>query len=563
MIPSVILNSIEPFILIIFPKLIIDGIIEKKSFQDLIQIILLMIASTLLIKLLKNIIEFLLMKESNRLHFAINANIGSKVMTLRYQDIEDSKVLDLFNKVKATMNIYGLSIAISSIISSIIVISGLIAIVSRLSILMLLIIIAIVFINVMCEGKAKRNEYAWQTESSPFNRRFSYMIELMFDFKYGKEIRVNNLNDYITSKYNQVVDNYSSKLLKVTMKLLNLNIVRTLVSVLQDFVLYVYLAVRALQGAISIGDFTMYSSAIANLTSSLTSITGSLLEINKQSKFIGDFRSFMDIESAKNTGTKHISEVIPNDTYVFEFEEVSFKYPYSDNYVLKDINIKIKKDEKLSIVGLNGAGKTTFIKLLTRLYSPTKGRILLNGVNIKDIIHSEYLDFFSVVFQDFQLFAFPMYENIVLNHDENKNEIMRVIKETGLEDKTKALPNGYNTEIFKIFSQDGIEFSGGEAQKLAIARALYKNSPFIILDEPTAALDPMAEYEIYCNFHNLVKSKTAIYISHRLASTRLCDQIAVFIDGVIVQYGPHAQLVNEEGIYKEMYAKQAGYYIEA
>jgi ATP-binding cassette subfamily B protein/ATP-binding cassette subfamily C protein len=262
-------------------------------------------------------------------------------------------------------------------------------------------------------------------------------------------------------------------------------------------------------------------------------------------------------ENAVLTAPISINEKGP---LTFRFDHVWFKYPDTDRDVLKDINIEISPQEKLSIVGLNGAGKTTFIKLLCRLYQPTKGTITVNGVDINSIPLDEYLRALSVVFQDFQLLGYPMDMNIAASEKPDSDRIEHTIRFFGIEEIAKALPNGIHTSVNRSLDKEGVAFSGGQMQKLAIARALYKNAPVTILDEPTSALDPRSEYEVYLNFNQLATGKTAIYISHRLSSTRFTDRIAVFRDGRIVELGTHDILMAENGLYQEMYSKQASYY---
>ena len=246
-----------------------------------------------------------------------------------------------------------------------------------------------------------------------------------------------------------------------------------------------------------------------------------------------------------------------------EFKDVSFKYPGAYTYAIRHVNMKFKIGEKLAVVGMNGSGKTTFIKLMCRLYDPTEGEILLNGVNIKKYDYDEYLSVFSVVFQDFKLFSFTLGENVAADSDYNVEKVMEALEQAGFSERLAKMPDGIKTSLYKDFDKSGVEISGGEAQKIALARALYKDAPFIILDEPTAALDPFAEYEIYSRFNNIVGDKTAIYISHRLSSCRFCDKIAVFDNGSIVQRGSHDELVaDKNGKYYELWHAQAQYYTE-
>ena len=211
-------------------------------------------------------------------------------------------------------------------------------------------------------------------------------------------------------------------------------------------------------------------------------------------------------------------------------------------------------------MGENGAGKTTFVKLLIRLYEPTEGQILLDGINIKDVDYEEYMSVFSTVFQDYKLFALPLKDNVALSLTKDESRIQNLLEYVGLGNTLRKLPKGMDTHVYKNFDKDGFEPSGGEGQKIAIARALYKDAPIVILDEPTAALDPRAEYQIYQQFNQMVNGKTAVYISHRLSSTKFCDVIAVFSQGKIIEYGTHEELLEKQGIYSELFSMQAQFY---
>ena len=250
--------------------------------------------------------------------------------------------------------------------------------------------------------------------------------------------------------------------------------------------------------------------------------------------------------------------------YEVEFKDVSFKYPSSDLWALRHVNMKFKVGKRLAIVGENGSGKTTFIKLLCRLYDPQEGQILLNGIDIRKYRYDDYMSIFSVVFQDFQLLAQPLGANVAGSMDYDRGRVEKALIDAGFGDRLATMEQGLDTMLYKDLSEDGMEISGGEAQKIAIARALYKDAPFIILDEPTAALDPIAEAEIYEKFDAIAGDKTAIYISHRLSSCKFCDEIAVFHGGAVIQQGTHAQLLaDESGKYHELWMAQAQYYVKA
>lgn len=260
--------------------------------------------------------------------------------------------------------------------------------------------------------------------------------------------------------------------------------------------------------------------------------------------------------------SKKVNDIVSSQhTYgTIEFQDVSFTYPGTEKEVLSHISFVIHPEERLALVGKNGSGKSTFIKLLCRLYEPTSGKILYNGIDIIKINYRQYLDMFSVVFQDFTLFSFPIGQNVSAKSTYDRKKAEFYLKQAGLLEKVNQLPDGIDTFLNKNMNDNGVDLSGGESQKLAIARALYKDSPIVIMDEPTASLDPIAEAEIYTKFSNMVENKTAIYISHRLSSCRFCQRIAVFEDGKIVEIGNHNELVNNNGSYSDLWNAQAQYY---
>lgn len=329
---------------------------------------------------------------------------------------------------------------------------------------------------------------------------------------------------------------------------------------LQIVIVYGYLCYKVIYSGLSIGNFTMYAGAAASFTATVSIFISEFVDIGNQCRNLQLYRDFEARVSVNDRTGETIGKI---KNYDIEFRNVYFKYPRSKDYTLKNISIKIHSGEKLSVVGRNGAGKTTFIKLLTRLYEPTEGEILLGGKNIKEYDYKEYVKLLSVVFQDFKLFAITIKENLTLSDSERVKgkEIIEILEQSGFEEDLKKLPQGIETSVYKYFDKEGIEFSGGQSQKLAIARALYKDAPIVVLDEPTAALDPISEYEIYQEFHKLVGNKTAVYISHRLSSCRFCDKIAVFDNGTIVQYGSHDELIShKDKQYAKMYNAQAKYY---
>lgn len=334
------------------------------------------------------------------------------------------------------------------------------------------------------------------------------------------------------------------------------------VTALTTGIIYLFTCLKALGGAFDVGSCTQYIGAatamVANVFA-LSDIAG-LLKANTQ--YLEKTFAYLDIPNEMYQGSL-TTEKRRDCQYEVEFRGVSFKYPGSENWSLKNVNMKFKVGKRLAIVGENGSGKTTFIKLLCRLYDPQEGQILLNGIDIRKYNYRDYLNVFSVVFQDFQLVSQPLGNNVAGSSTYEEEKVRKALIDAGFGDRLKTMPDGLNTQLYKDFAEDGVEISGGEAQKIAIARALYKDAPFIILDEPTAALDPIAEAEIYEKFDKISSGKTAIYISHRLSSCKFCDEIAVFDHGAVIQQGTHEKLLEDKaGKYFELWSAQAQYYTE-
>ena len=326
--------------------------------------------------------------------------------------------------------------------------------------------------------------------------------------------------------------------------------------------IYVFTCLKAWGGAFDVGSITQYVGAATAMVANVFTLTGLLGMIKTNTPYLEKTFEFLDIPNAMYQGSL-TTEKRADRQYEVEFKDVSFKYPGSDIWALRHVNMKFKVGKRLAIVGENGSGKTTFIKLLCRLYDPQEGQILLNGIDIRKYRYDDYMNIFSVVFQDFQLICQPLGNNVSGSMEYDRERVHKALIDAGFGDRLASMEKGLDTMIFKNLSEDGVDVSGGEAQKIAIARALYKDAPFIILDEPTAALDPIAEAEIYSKFNDIAGDKTAIYISHRLSSCKFCDEIAVFHEGAVIQYGTHAELVaDENGKYHELWNAQAQYYTE-
>ena len=334
------------------------------------------------------------------------------------------------------------------------------------------------------------------------------------------------------------------------------------VSAILSGVVYVFVCLKALGGAFGIGSVTQYVGAVTKLAGNVSNLLQTVGHMRTNAGFLKTTYEFLDIPNSMYQGSL-TTEKRSDRQYEVEFKDVSFKYPGSDIWALRHVNMKFKVGKRLAIVGENGSGKTTFIKLLCRLYDPQEGQILLNGIDIRKYRYDDYMNIFSVVFQDFQLIAQPLGCNVAGSVEYDRDRAHKALVDAGFGDRLASMEKGLDTMLYKDLSEDGVDISGGEAQKIAIARALYKDAPFIILDEPTAALDPIAEAEIYSKFDEIAGDKTAIYISHRLSSCKFCDEIAVFHEGAVIQQGSHADLVaDESGKYHALWYAQAQYYTE-
>lgn len=561
-----ILASISPFLGIFLPKFLIDELLGQRRIEI---ILMTLIGFFLLSSVVNYSIAWLRCAYSPRvtkIRTDYITMISDKIMKMDFKNTEDPEVL---NKIKSVMNavmsnntgVEGVYHTLLGLFGRLTAFVGYISIVLFLSPWILLFLIINVLISYALTMRVKKYEYSQKEKAADKDRRTFYVFDTMYDFAYGKDIRIYDLKNILIDKFKKFRGERIDISNDVQEKQLKVKIVDVILLVIRECVVYGYLIYNVLFTGMGIGDFTMYFSTINGFGDWMKGILGDLAHIKAQNMYLDDMREFLEIKSEDKEKTRDI----PIDSsYEIEFKNVSFKYPKTDKYIYKNLSLKIKKGQRLAIVGINGAGKTTFVKLLCRLYEPTSGEILINGVNIKDFSKEEYYKILSVVFQDIKTFAFTVAENVSLENleDVDREKVLHCIEKAGVGDKINSLQKGIDTSLLKILDGEGVELSGGENQKLALARALYKNGKIVILDEPTSALDAVAEYNIYKGFDELIGDKTAIYISHRLASTKFCDVIAFFENGEIVEYGTHEELLKKNGKYSDMFNIQAQYYKE-
>lgn len=557
---------------IILPKFIIDEVAEilrggavEEHLPQAALFAGLIVGLHLIIKILDNINGQLMGILSQWFTEYIDVKIGEHAMKMDFEHTENPDALDALNKAKEGMSWYsggvcGVMFSLVFIMRNAVMLCGVVMLILMTCPLLLPLQILSLIIITIFNAKNNNIETASFLRLAKSNRVFGYVLYQLADFRLGKDIRLYESADMMCRKAEHFSDEQAAEWIDRDTKECKNSWVMDIVNSFRDGLSYFYMGYMALTGAISIGDFSMCAASASTFYGSLRAVVTGVQDINKKCAYAHRYIEFLNYPAAMPKG----SSTVKQGEHIIEFVNVSFRYPRTENYVLRSINLTIRSGEHLSIVGLNGAGKTTFVKLLCRLYDVTEGAILIDGINIKEYSEEEYRKLFAVVFQDFFLFAFSLKENIALTEGSDDEHINETLKQSGLYEDAHKLDNGLDTMLFKGFDEKGTELSGGQKQKAAISRALYRNSPIVILDEPTAALDPVAEYDIYRRFNALVGGKTAIYISHRLSSCKFCDRIAVFADDTIKEYGTHEELVNRtNGIYAEMFAAQAQYYVDA
>lgn len=566
LIVNVIVKALQPFPSIIFSGLIIDTIAEGKKYLYCIFYTGMMFGLQFFLAALSIILgkakEYLFLKFTNKLDIDIN----KKCLAMDYEQFNDSYFQDIILLISQMVQGDNYFTNISTVfdtLSQIITLIGIIVIMTMLNGWLLFISTVVIVLQSLLHIIRQKYTRQFQINTVSAQRKLGYISQIPKRIAAKKDIDMFSYGEYVLDKiksFQRIMLDYNKKRIN---KDVVIEIFIYLFSVIFQISAYVLIGMNAFHGIITVGEFTMGITSLISFMSATTFVTTNVLNLSNSLFYINKYKMFLEFKSKfdENEGI-HLSELNLSD-FVLEFKNVSFRYPDSTSYVLKNINLKISNKEKLAIVGYNGAGKTSFTLLLTRMYEPTEGEILLNGINIKDINYREYLKIFSTVNQDFFLFPFSILENICPHKELSKQEyerIMNLCKEYGMEERIKRMYKGLDTPVSKELFASGIDLSGGERQKVAMLRALYKNSYALVLDEPTAALDPVAECEIYRKFSEISEGKLTVYISHRINSTRFCDRIAVFDEGKIKEYGTFDELMTLKGLYYHFFETQAELY---
>lgn len=523
--------------------------------------------------------------------FVVRALIGNAQNEFKYEHLEDSKVVLLRSKINADTNAIGAGLlraiwstpslirhGINIIFSASLTISmfamtteGMFVGIFRFvnSKVSCIVIIVLIFFNVICSARFAGKQAVEEQDALGDLAKDNTWLFAVENLR-GPDMIAFNLNRIVNEEYRKkaTCPRWLCDSEKIAIKYGRLAV---LLDALMNITIFLYTAVKAYIGVFGIGNFVLYQGTVQRFVQAVSSLAKEWGKLLHNNEYLTELYQFLDLPNDMYKGTLAVEKREDID-YEVEFRDVSFKYPRTDIWALRHVNMKFKIGEKLAIVGENGSGKTTFIKLLCRLYDPTEGKILLNGIDITRYRYHEYMALFSVVFQDYTLFGFPLGENVSADNTYDPAKVRDCLIRAGMGEKLAGLEresaesgeeatDPLQRGIGRDYDSEGIDFSGGEKQKIALARALYKDAPFVILDEPTAALDPIAEAEVYENFNKIVENKTAVFISHRLSSCKFCHNIAVFDRGQLVQKGSHEELVaDEQGKYCQLWNAQAKYY---
>jgi len=554
-------------------KLVIDMIEQQASSPDkdikpLLYLTLITSAAELLFMWLNTVSSMKMSVGFTYVRLMIIKERIAKTLGMEYEALETPEMLDRLQKAKRAtagdwQGVQGMMTYMQVMGVQIISVTIAVAIMTTFNPWIIFIIVVLSFAQFLFFDyiRKKDKKEMWDA-MMPHWRKLEYMENVTTDFSYAKDIRLFGMQKYLAKKQIDVYDEELRHWIKSRQYWIYNTIFAHGISLLRQLIIIGWLVYSVVFNGLSIGNFTLYTASAAAFSNAINEILQALSALRERSAHTDDYRSFMDIPSADDKA--QTIPIPPADKYTFEFKNVSFKYRGQEKYALKNVNLTLHAGEKLAVVGLNGAGKSTFIKLLLRLYDVTEGCILMNGTDIRKFDRKEYYELFAPAFQDVMVFAFPVAENVSMKEPFNtdKAEAEKMLRLAGLGDKLDKLEKGVDTELLKVLYDDGVDLSGGEKQKLALARALYKKSKIIVLDEPTAALDALAEFRLYQSFNELVGDRTAVYISHRLSSTRFCDRVAMFKDGEMVEIGTHDSLMEADGAYADMFRVQAQYYVE-
>lgn len=575
LIGNTIVQNVMPYVSIFFSAKLIDALYEGRPAAGLAVLVLLTLGSIFLLNLLGTWLSSGYAVASDEVFRSQGWDQCQKALKMAYASVEDADVAALRARIdmesQTGYNLWYLSECTRRLVAS------LTRIVMSLSLTVSFFLLEAVpffmkaalaggiLLSLVCGVDMNRRTEACRqafmescVDANVFSGKYYQYIE---HYSSGKDIRIYDMARSLLETNREKMEDLNLNALQMHWKICGLKAVDLLCTYLLRFGVYLLLLYGAFAGQVTVGSIARYVSCVMLLLGACSEMVSALQRQFVNNRYLKRLFSYLDIPNPMYQGTLTVEKRDDNACTV-EFKDVSFCYPNSKTYALRHVNVKFQAGEKLAVVGQNGSGKTTFVKLLCRLYDPTEGEILLNGVDIRKYDYQEYMSLFSIVFQDFKLFDFTLGQNVAAGKRYDRNRVCQCLVQAGFGERLDAMPEGTESYLYKGYDGSGVELSGGEGQKIALARALYKDAPFLILDEPTSALDPVSEYQVYSRFSEIAGDQTAVYISHRLASCRFCDRIAVFDGGEIVQMGSHAGLLSQEGQYRKLWEAQAQYYTE-
>lgn len=556
------LSALIPLVNIAGIGIVIDALMTGKSKNQIIYIIALYSAINIAISLTQTAFSYF---ESKMLRISSDKfqyDYMKDAVLINYHSVQDGFIWDMRTKSMGANPVFSLD-HVGEFVNYIVKFAGILYIFSILSPLFIILIAATSCLSIFLTFRLRKIDSDLSDARVEDDRKLDYLYKVMVRYEYAKDVRINSADSLVLGKYKRIFSRQMKMIASFFKRKNKVNGFLSVIAVFQSAMMYAYFSYQVFSGTLSIAQYSVLLASTTLLTSILLGFFDNMALLGRildKTELYLEYKNLIR-QNSDISGTNQLPlRDIDYSHFTICFEHVSFTYPDGNAPVLNNINLTIHGGEKIGIVGLNGSGKTSLVKLLLRIYTPTSGKITLNGVDIQTIPLRQYINMVGVVLQDYTVFAYSLKDNIVFDGAFDEEKLLKCIEKSGLSERARKLPNGIDTAIYRELDDSGIELSGGEGQKLALARAMYKESRLLILDEPTSNLDPIAEYEFFQRLSDFSGGKPTLFISHRLSSTRFCDRILVLENGSVIEQGSHDELIEKDGIYAKLFMDQAKYY---